>query len=86
MRSKLQYIYSISVFLGVLVTSYLMMNKEGSSRVPLQAIQNGTQRVEATTADPAVQSLIEIENALRAFPKKSSETAIKAKRLPSRAE
>ena len=69
MRSKLQYLYSISVFLGVLVTSYLMMSKDESARTPFQALQNQNQRVDASAGDPAVQSLMDIQNALRAFPR-----------------
>lgn len=81
MRSKLQYLYSISVFLGVLVTSYLMMSKDESARVPFQAMQNQNQRLDASS-DPAVQSLMDIQNALRAFPRTTPAPGVD-KRAPS---
>lgn len=69
MRSKLQYIYSISVFMGVLIASYMMMSKDESARVPFQAIQTTPSRVEAAAADPGMQSLIDIEQALKSIRK-----------------
>lgn len=84
MRSKLQYLYSISVFLGVLVTSYLMMSKDESARLPFQALQNQNQRVDASAGDPAVQSLMDIQNALRAFPRATpAAPATSDRRAPS---
>ncbi len=80
MRSKLQYIYSISVFMGVLVAFYLMMSKEESARIPFQALQTTPSRVEASSADPALQSLIDIEYALKSM-RKDKPTA--QKRNPS---
>lgn len=79
MRSKLQYIYSISVFVGVLVTSYMMMSKDDSARLP-QTVQTPGARFDASVADPAVQSLIDIEKALRGLKK---EKPVSQKRSPS---
>jgi hypothetical protein len=64
MRTKLQYAYTIAVFFGVLVTAYLMMNREGNPRGPLNAFSNPAVRSEATLVDPAVTQLFEMEKAL----------------------
>jgi len=65
--------------MGVLVSSYFMMSKDGSPRLPV-AFQPQNQRIEASTIEPAVQSLFDIEKALRAFPKSK---AGEQKRMPS---
>ncbi|MEZ4750753.1 MAG: hypothetical protein R3B54_09045 [Bdellovibrionota bacterium] len=66
MRGKLQYIYSIGVFVGVLLSSYMMMNHDGNSRLPLLIFQ-GTQDgrpTQASVVDPSVDQLFEFEEAL----------------------
>lgn len=64
MKNKLQYAYSISVFVGVLLTAYLMMNQEGNARIPGRSFQSTTFRAEAQVLDPAVSQLLEMEEAL----------------------
>ncbi len=65
MRNLLQYAYSILVFLGVLSTAYLAMNRDGNSRLPLRALQNPmSYRAEANIVDPAVTQLFQMEEAL----------------------
>lgn len=64
MKNRLQYVYTILVFLGVLTTSYLMMNKEGNARIPLRIYQGPYFRTEAAMMDPAVNQLFEMESAL----------------------
>ena len=62
-RNKLQYFYSISVFIGVLSTAYLMMERQGSVRFPFDSIQSsGSFRLEAGVGDDALARLIEVEN------------------------
>ncbi|MCB0405217.1 MAG: hypothetical protein KDD51_10565 [Bdellovibrionales bacterium] len=66
MRGKLQYLYSISVFVGVLLSSYMMMNHDGNSRLPLlifQGTEDG-QAAQASVVDPSVDQLFEFEEAL----------------------
>lgn len=64
-RNKLQYFYSIVVFLGVLSTAYLMMEREGGARRPIGMLQppNGF-RLDAGVGDEALARLIEVEKAL----------------------
>lgn len=65
MRQGLQYAYSISVFLGVLVTSYFMMSQEGGARLSLQVLSGtSTPVTENAVVDPAVNQLLEFEDAL----------------------
>lgn len=65
MKNKLQYVYSISVFLGVLLSSYLMMNQNDNSRLPLQSLGGpGPTTQEAAVVDPVVNQLFEFEEAL----------------------
>lgn len=64
MRNALQYVYSISVFMGVIVTAYLSLQKEGNARIPLRAIQSPNFRVEAGLADASVGKLQEVEEVL----------------------
>lgn len=66
MRGKLQYLYSIGVFVGVLLSTYMMMSHDGSSRLPLHIFQ-GTQdgrAMQASVVDPSVDQLFEFEEAL----------------------
>ena len=80
MKNKLQYVYSISVFIGVLFTSYLMMNQDGNARTPLRSVQGPGLRTEALALDPAVNQLFEMENAISKLRKEKQETL---KRVPS---
>ncbi len=81
MRNKLQYAYSIFVFAGVLVTAYMMMNREGSIRTPFASMQpTSTLRSEATLVDPAVTSLFEMEDALSRLKKDKKDDT---KRVPT---
>lgn len=68
MRNTLQYAYSIAVLSGVLVTAYLMMNKEGNARIPLPEFQSQSYRTEALSVDPGVTQLFEMEDALAHLP------------------
>ncbi len=64
-RNRLQYFYSISVFLGVLVSAYLMMEKESGARLPVDSIQaTNTLRLDAGVGDEALARLIEVEKEL----------------------
>ena len=77
MKSKLQYIYSISVFVGVLATAYLMMNKDGSAGFAFRSFESPTLKTEAGLADPAVTSLLEMEDALTTNLKKEKAETLK---------
>jgi hypothetical protein len=82
MKNKLQYAYSITVFLGVLVTAYLMMNREGNARIPMRALQGPSLRTEALVLDPAVNQLFEMEDALSKLPQDKPVNS-RQKRSPS---
>ena len=79
MKNRLQYIYSIGVFCGVLVTAYMMMNQDESAHLPFRAFQSPALRVEATSFDPGMNQLFEIEDAINKIRKEKSD----AKRVPS---
>ena len=82
MKNKLQYAYSITVFMGVLVTAYLMMNREGNAHIPMRALPGPSNlRTEAFVLDPGVNQLFEMEDALSKLPR-NSEPAMQ-KRAPS---
>ena len=83
MKNKLQYAYSITVFAGVLVTAYLMMNREGNVRMPVRTLQGPSLRTEALVLDPAVNQLFEIEDALSKLPQDKPITSTPLKRSPS---
>ena len=83
MRNKLQYIYTISVFAGVLLTSYLMMNREGNTKAPLRTVQTPALRTDAMPLDPAVSQLFEMEDAIYKLRKEKTEPQ---KRAPSDAD
>ncbi len=72
MKNKLQYAYTISVFMGVLLTAYMMMNQGTTLRVPNRNFQSGGFRAEAQVVDPAVSQLLEMENALAKVPPKTA--------------
>ena len=81
MRGTLQYVYSISVFLGVLVTSYLMMNRDNTADVAGRAIAAPALRSEASTLAPGLSQLMEMEDAITKFRREPPEVA--KKRAPS---
>ncbi len=73
MRNKLQLSYSIAVFVGVLLTSYAMMSKEErGARPDAMAVGSPTLRSDASTIDPAVAQLMEIENAIARYRRDST--------------
>ena len=76
MKTRLQYAYSITVFVGVLLTAYLMMNKEGNARIPLRAVQAPSYRTEATALDPAVNQLFLMEDQLSKLPKEKIKSRV----------
>jgi hypothetical protein len=74
MKNKLQYAYTISVFMGVLLTAYMMMNQGATLRVPNRNFQNGAFRSEAQVVDPAIGQLLEMENALAKVPREKEKS------------
>ena len=63
MRSSLQYAYSISVLVGVLITAYFFMNREENYRIYMP--QNSNYVIQGDLSDPAVNRLVELELALK---------------------
>jgi hypothetical protein len=80
MKNRLQYIYSISVFMGVIFTAYFIMSNEANSRVPLRSLQGPVYRAEAVV-DPAVQQLLQMEQELARLRKEKFEE--QQKRVPT---
>lgn len=83
LRTTLQYVYSISVFFGVLVSSYLMMSKDESADRVARQVQQPL-RSEASSLDPAVSQLFEMEDAISKLPKEKEKPTPRA-RVPSEA-
>lgn len=67
MRNTLQYIYSISILFGVLVTAYFMM--DAGIPVITRSLAVPDYRVEANSADPAVNQLFQFERELGKLPR-----------------
>ena len=84
LRTTLQYVYSISVFFGVLVSSYLMMSKDNSADQVARSVQSPL-RSEASSLDPAVNQLFEMEDAISKLPKDVKDKPEPRKRVPSEA-
>lgn len=62
MKNRLQYIYSIGVLAGVLVTAYSMMSQEGNANTPFRALSGpSSYRMESAVADPALRQLMQME-------------------------
>ena len=74
MKNKIQYAYTITVLFGVLMTAYLMMNKEGNARIPVRAFENPSLRSDALAVDPGVNSLFEMEDQLSKLPAEKPES------------
>jgi hypothetical protein len=80
MRNKLQYSYSIAVFVGVLLTSYAMMSKEERAARPDAMVGSPVLRSDASTVDPAVAQLMEIESAIARYRKEDGAVRAPARR------
>lgn len=78
MRNRLQYLYSMTVFLGAFITAYLMMDRDLKSRVPYRSVQTPSFIAEASV-DSALGSLFEIEKGLGTL----NQTDKPQKRVPS---
>jgi hypothetical protein len=63
MKNRLQYIYSITVFFGALITAYLMMDNDLKGRTPYRSVKAPSLTTEASV-DPALGSLFEVEKGL----------------------
>ncbi|MBI4404695.1 MAG: hypothetical protein HY537_11065 [Deltaproteobacteria bacterium] len=77
-RNKLQYLYSIGIFLGVIVTSYFMIDRESNARLPANSFQGTQWRADSQVADPALNQLLEMERALSRI-RKDREDELKRK-------
>ncbi|MSP18057.1 MAG: hypothetical protein EXR74_00655 [Bdellovibrionales bacterium] len=78
MKNRLQYLYSITVFTGALVTAYLMMSNDLNARIAYRGVQAPQLRKEASI-DPSLTSLFEVEKGLDDMSANSKEK----KRVPS---
>lgn len=65
MRYRLQYLYSIVVFFGVLACSYFMVSRETTPGIPFRTIEAPPMRAEASPLDPGVNQLFEAERAIK---------------------
>ena len=67
MRYGLQYLYTISVFIGVLVTAYLMMNNENTAVASGRVTPPPIALNDVAGIDPTVKQLIEMQFALNSI-------------------
>ena len=65
MRHRLQYLYSVVVFFGVLACSYFMVSRETTPGIPFRTIEAPPLRAEASPLDPGVNQLFEAERAIK---------------------
>jgi len=65
MRYRLQYLYSILVFFGVLACSFFLVSRESGSAIPFRTIEAPPMRAEASPLDPGVTKLFEAESAMK---------------------
>ena len=70
MKNRLQYFYSISIFVGVIVAAYLMMNQDSTMRMPIRSVAGPIYRTEAAMMDAAVSELFQVEKELRQLPER----------------
>lgn len=77
-RTKLQYLYSILVLSGVLVSSYLMFEQQ-PHRLPGYRNQQGVSyRAEANLVEPGLEQLLQFESQFKALqPQPTSESVLK---------
>ena len=80
MRNRLQYLYSVAVLMGVIVTSYLTMSQDGSTRLQLSG-QNGAYRVDAGLVDAPVNELMQLGKDLN--PKQQSTPSLQNREMGS---
>lgn len=64
MKNRLQYIYSISVFIGVFISAYLMIDGANMRQYSPRDVQGPVFRQEAAASDPALNQLFQMEEAL----------------------
>lgn len=83
MRNRLQYLYSIFVFFGVLFTAYYMMDRDDNVRLPIGGYQSPELTTEATLVDPGLTSLFEMEDQLK---KQDRKEKADQKRLPTQSK
>lgn len=84
MRNRLQYLYSIFILLGVLVSSYWMFEKR-SIISPLGRTQAAkAMKVEASLAPSGLNQLLELESQFKVIDLKNQESSSpKHNRLPT---
>lgn len=77
-KNKLQYAYTVSVFLGVFFTAYLMMSQEGFSDGNRAQNTVAEFRMNAVAIDPAIIQLIEMQKTLTRLQKDKSDKSKRA--------
>ncbi|MFM8269851.1 MAG: hypothetical protein ACKN9V_06635, partial [Pseudomonadota bacterium] len=77
MRNKLQYLYSISVLMGVLATSYFMVDQKPGRLSSVRPSQGISYRAEATLAPQALDQLLQFESQFKVIEEKSQSSQIR---------
>jgi hypothetical protein len=77
-KNKLQYAYTVSVFLGVFFTAYLMMSQEGFSTGNRGQNNISEFRMNAVSIDPAIIQLLEMQKTLTKLQKDKSDKSKRA--------
>jgi hypothetical protein len=71
MRNKLQYLYSISVLMGVLASSYFMVEQKPGRLTSLRPLEAVSYRAEATLAPQGLDQLLQFESQIKSIEEKS---------------
>jgi hypothetical protein len=71
MRNKLQYLYSIFVLMGVLASSYFMVEQKPGRLTSLRPPEAVSYRAEATLAPQGLDQLLQFESQIKAIEEKS---------------
>ena len=81
--NRFQYLYTISVFMGVLLGSWMMMEKQDISRVPLR-VQVPQLTTGASYGNPGINSLFEMERAITDL--RQAQSPAESERVPTNKE
>lgn len=71
MRNKLQYLYSISVLMGVLASTYLLVEQKPGRYSLVRPSEGVKYRAEATVAPQGLDQLLQFESQFKAIEEKS---------------
>lgn len=85
MRNRLQYLYSIFILFGVLLSSYWMLEKRSLTSPMVRRQAARTMQIEASLAPSGLTRLLELEDQFKSMDAGAQNTILpKYNRLPSK--